>query len=190
MRFTDRGIAGLKTKDQRYEVWEDGHTGLGVRVGTTGRKSWIYIFRFEGRSRRMTLGVYPRVGLADARLAHAKARKLLEDGHDPGQQHLEARRAEQDAETVSELIEEFVRRHLRPNRKGAQDLERALRKDVEPAWGKRKARSISRRDVILLLDAVEDRGSPVMRNRLSSLVGRMFSFAVERGILDMLRAWP
>ena len=60
MRFTDRGIAGLKTKDQRFEVWEDGHTGLGVRVGTTGRKSWIFIYRFEARPRRMTLGVYPR----------------------------------------------------------------------------------------------------------------------------------
>ena len=137
MRFTDRSIAGLKTRDQRYEVWEDGHTGLGVRVGTTGRKSWIYLFRFEARPRRLTLGVYPRMGLADARLAHAKARKLLQEGIDPGRQHLEARRAEQDAETVSELIEEFLKRHVRPNRKGAQDLERALRRDVEPAWGKR-----------------------------------------------------
>ena len=132
----------------------------------------------------MTFGVYPRIGLADARLTHAKARKLLEDGIDPGQRHLEVRRTERDAESVSELIDEFVTRHVRPNRKGARDIERALRKDVEPAWGKRKARSVSRRDVILLLDAVEDRGSPVMRNRLSSLVGRMFSFAVERGILD------
>ena len=82
MRFTDRGIAGLKTKSERYEVWEDGHTGLGVRVGTTGRKSWIYLYRFEARPRRMTLGVYPRMGLADARLTHAKARKLLEGGAD------------------------------------------------------------------------------------------------------------
>ncbi len=37
MRFTDRGIAELNTKGERYEVWEDGHTGLGLRVGTTGR---------------------------------------------------------------------------------------------------------------------------------------------------------
>ncbi len=34
MRFTDRSIAGLKAKGERYEEWEDGHTGLGVRVGT------------------------------------------------------------------------------------------------------------------------------------------------------------
>ncbi len=57
MRFTDRGIAGLKTKDQRYEVWEDGHTGLGLRIGTTGRKSWFFIFGLVTRSRGMKLGV-------------------------------------------------------------------------------------------------------------------------------------
>ncbi len=51
MRFTDKGIAALKPKAERYEVWEDGKTGLGVRVSTRGRKSWIYMYRFDGRAR-------------------------------------------------------------------------------------------------------------------------------------------
>ena len=84
--MTDRGIAGLKPKSKRYEVWEDGQTGLGVRMSPAGRKSWIYMYRFNGKPRRMTLGTYPAVGLADARVKHAKAKVDLEKGIDPGAQ--------------------------------------------------------------------------------------------------------
>jgi hypothetical protein len=59
MRFTDRSISALKPKAQRYEKWEDGRTGFGVRVSTRGRKSWLYMYRFGGKARRMTLGTYP-----------------------------------------------------------------------------------------------------------------------------------
>ena len=184
MRLTDRSIAALKPKTERYEAWEDGRTGLGVRVSTKGRRSWVYMYRFEGRARRMTLGVYPKMGLADARLAHAKAKKLLDEEIDPGSQHVEQRRAERTAETVSDLIEEYLLRHARPYKKSAKEDERVLRKEVEPEWGRRKAKTITRRNVITLLDGIADRGHPVMRNRLASLIRRMFSFAVERGILD------
>ncbi len=41
-KFTDRTIAALKPKASRYEIWEGG--GFGIRVGTTGRKSWIFVY--------------------------------------------------------------------------------------------------------------------------------------------------
>ncbi len=80
MRLTDRSIKALKAKPERYEVWEDGSTGLGLRVSPKGRKSWIYMYRFERRPRRMTLGLYPKLSLANARVLHAKAKELKEDG--------------------------------------------------------------------------------------------------------------
>ncbi len=52
MRFTDRSIAALKPKAKLYEVWEDGRTGLGVRMSPKGRKSWNYMYRFDGKARR------------------------------------------------------------------------------------------------------------------------------------------
>ncbi len=48
MRFTDRSIAALKPKATHYEVWQDGRTGLGIRVSPKGRKSWNYMYRFDG----------------------------------------------------------------------------------------------------------------------------------------------
>ena len=184
MRFTDRGIQALKPKAERYEVWEDGRTGLGVRVAPSGRKSFVYMYRFDGKPRRMTLGAYPKIGLADARVLHAKAKQQRERGIDPGAAHIEKRRAERDAETVRELVEEYLEKHARPNKRSAAVDERILGKEVLPVWGSRKAKSITRRDVIKLLDGIVDRGAPIMANRTLAVIRKMFNFAIGRDIID------
>ena len=92
MRFTDRSIASLKPKAARYEAWEDGRTGFGVRVAPIGRKSWVYMYRFDGKARRMTFGPYPRMSLADARVKLAEAKRKLDRGIDPGAEAVKARR--------------------------------------------------------------------------------------------------
>src|SRR5262249_45071765 len=65
-----------------------------------------------------------------------------------------------------------------------REVERILRHDVLPAWGSRKAMAITRRDVIVLLDRIIDRGSPIMANRTFSRIRRMFNFAVSRDIVE------
>jgi integrase len=183
MKLTDRTIKALKPKPARYEVWADGNAGFGMRVSPAGRKSWIYLYRFEGKSRRMTLGTYPAVGLASAHVKHAQAKELLEKGDDPGSLHVEKRRAERQAETVQTLADEYLEKWARPRKRSAGEDERILNKDVIPTWGKRKARSITRRDVILLLDGIVDRGSPIQANRTLAVVRKMFNFAISRDIV-------
>jgi hypothetical protein len=51
-------------------------------------------------------------------------------------------------------------------------------------WRHRPAKGITRRDGVLLLDKIVDRGAPVMANRVCALLAQMFSFGVERGMLD------
>ncbi|MDH3700730.1 MAG: tyrosine-type recombinase/integrase [Alphaproteobacteria bacterium] len=184
MRLTDKGISALKAKPQRYEVWEDGKTGLGIRVSPAGRKSFVYMYRHEGKPRRMTLGAYPRLSLSDARVLYAQARQSKEKGQDPAATHVARKIAERQAETVSDLIEEYLSKHARPNKRSANEDERALRKDVEPEWGRKKAKAIKRRDVIKLIDEIVDRGSPIQANRTLAVIRRMFNFAIERDIID------
>ncbi len=184
MRFTDRSIAALKPKTERFEKWEPGSTGLGVRVSPTNRKSWVYLYRFEGRPRRLTFGTYPKMPLSAARVEHAKAKKLLSEGIDPGVKAIEAHRAERNAETVADLVEEYLEKWARPRKRSAAADEQILRKDVLPHWGKRKARDIRRRDVIRLLDTIVERGAPVQANRVLAIVRVMFNFAISRDILD------
>ena len=94
MKFTDKSIAALKPGPSRYEKWEDGRTGLGIRVSPKGRKTWVYMYRFSGKARRMGLGTYPAVGLASAHVKHAHAKLLLRKGIDPGAQQLEKKQIE------------------------------------------------------------------------------------------------
>jgi integrase len=76
-----------------------------------------------------------------------------------------------------------LEKYARPNKRSAAADERALKKEVVPVWGRRKAKEITRRDIIRLLDDVVDRGSPVMANRLLDMLRRMFAFGVQRDIL-------
>ena len=185
MRFTDRSISALKPKAVRYEVWEDGRTGFGVRVSPKGRKTWILMYRFDGKARRMTLGTYPEMSLASANLKVAEAKRTLSERRDPGLQLVEARRAERQAETVEDLAYEYLKRHAAPNKRTAHEDRRCIEKDVLPHWGQRKAKDITRRDAIVLLDLIVDRGAPIMANRTLAVARRMFRFAVDRDILDL-----
>jgi integrase len=181
-RFTDKSIAALRPKAQRYEHWEGG--GFGVRVSPRGAKSWIWVYHFEGRSRRITLGTYPDISLADAHIKLENARKLLAKGTDPGTVEVEQNKAERAAETVSELIDAYLEKWARPNKRSAAEDERILDKDVRPSWGRRKAQDVTRRDVIALLDKIaEDRAAPVQANRTLAVTRKMFNWAVSRDII-------
>ena len=187
MRMTDAGIRNLKRKAQRFEVWEDGRTGFGLRVSPTGRKVFQFMYWRDDKARRMTLGVYGQVSLAEARVKFAEAKKALEHGGDPAAKVVQQRRADRAAETVTELAEDYLRKWARPRKRSAAEDERILRKDVLPRWGKRKAKDIVRREVIALLDEIVARGSPIAANRTLACVRRMYSWALER---DLLGASP
>ena len=184
MKLTDRTIRALKPKRDRYEVWEDNGKGFGLRISPRERKSWIFLYRFDGKARRMTLGEYPEVTLADAHAKHAHARKLLEQGIDPGDADQAAKAERRQAPTVAHLATEYLEKHAKPNKRSWREDERILNKDVLVQWGRRKARDIKKRDVVILLDVVLERGAPIAANRTLAVIRKMFSFAVGRDILD------
>jgi integrase len=184
--FTDKAVAALRPKAERYERWEG--NGFGIRVSPKGGKAWIWVYHFNGRPRRMTLGAYSpgthgHLGLADARVKLAEAKKLLASGIDPGAEKVEQQKTERTAETLAELVDAYLDKWARPRKRSAAEDERILKKDVIPAWGRRKAKDITRRDVIDLLDAIVDRGSPIAANRTLACIRRMFGWALSRDII-------
>ncbi|SHJ23625.1 Site-specific recombinase XerD [Malonomonas rubra DSM 5091] len=184
MRFTDRSIDLLKPKDERYERWESGRKGFGIRVSPKGRKSWIFLYRFNGKTRRMTFGTYPKVTLAEAHLKHSEAEALLDDGIDPGQIEQEEKDRVRKAPTVEDLAGEYIKKWAKPNKRSWQEDQRMLKKDVIPTLGAKRAADIKKRDVVLLLEDIYDRGAKVHANRMLALVRKMFNFAVQRDIVE------
>lgn len=82
------------------------------------------------------------------------------------------------------LIEEYLEKHAKPNKRSWEEDQRILYKDVLSSWGNRKAKDITRRDVIQLLDKIKERGAPIIANRTLACVRRMFNFAIKRALLD------
>ncbi len=188
-RVTDRKVKSLKPRDKRYDEWFEG--GLGVRIGTSGKLTWMTMLRVGGKQRRIFLGTYPGVGVAKANRLCAAAREAAATGKDPALVAEggapRAPKPDTDNLTVSALIDDYLRLYARPNKRTADQDEAILNREIRPRWGNRIATDIGRRDVIAVLDEIVARGAPVAANRTLGIVRRMFSWAVSR---DRLPASP
>ncbi|MBW4056704.1 MAG: tyrosine-type recombinase/integrase [Proteobacteria bacterium] len=192
MNFTDKFIFNLKAKDKMYQQREGG--GFGIRVLTSGHKIWVFTYTFDGKRRQMNLGSYPDKGLADARTDYSAAYSILHDKRNPrdpqeerDQKHDADRKIREErrlALTVAALVAEYIEKHAKPIKRSWYEDERILNKDALVVWGKRKAADIKKRDVVLLLESIIERGSPGSANNNFKIIRKMFRFAVQRDILE------
>jgi hypothetical protein len=83
MPLSDTAIRSIKAYYKSKRVF-DGR-GLYLEVSPAGGKWWRLKYRFDGKEKRLSLGVYPEVGLKDARERRDECRKLLANGADPGE---------------------------------------------------------------------------------------------------------
>lgn len=81
MALTDLKIRNLRPSDKVTQHTDD--RGLYLEVHPSGSKLWRYKYRYMGKQKRLALGRYPDVGLAEARTRRDEARKKLEAGTDP-----------------------------------------------------------------------------------------------------------
>ena len=180
MTLTDLQVRKMTPKNHRFELLDG--DGLYIRIMPTGRKSWVFRYNFEGTPRRMTLGSYPALTLAEAREKHAQAVQEVQKGIDPGAKALMEKAKRKAAPTFKDLLEEFWTLELSLQTSG-KERKRLIEKDALKPWEKRKVASITRRDAVLLLDGVRKR-APVTANRVQGILVRMFNFASERGIIE------
>jgi len=81
---------GRKTT-KSYKMGDSG--GLYLEVSPSGGKWWRLKYRFQGKEKRLSLGVYPEVSLSDAREKRDSFRTLLDNGIDPSEKAKEERKA-------------------------------------------------------------------------------------------------
>ena len=186
MKLTDRRVATLRPDPtRRLEVPDDKVPGLALRVTPSGAKTWTLRYRVEGgrrgRLRRLTLGGYPAVSLAKARKAATNALGHVATTHtDPAAMKQAARLGE----TFGDLAKDYLARHAKRHKRSWREDERILEADLLPAWRSRKVKEITRREVRELVEAIADRGAPVMANRTLALVRKMLNFAITRDWID------
>lgn len=182
-RFTDRYIASLKPEEKEY--WLREGMGFSLRVLPSGEKLWYYIYTFQGRKRFMRLGKgnYPEVSLADARGQFDIAKVKVKNGIDPLSEEQQTEQEHRLASTIALLAKEYIEKWAKPRKRSWEGDQRTLNVEIIPKWGKRKAKDIKRRDVVLLLEEIAER-APIMANRTRALLSKMFNFAIEREIVE------
>lgn len=185
MNFTETVVADAKAPPGgRAEFWDTELSGFGLRVSDGGRKSWQLMYRIQGRKRRMTLGGYPALSLELARDAAIEALREIHKGRDPA-----AERASQTGGPLT--FEAFARAYIERYAKSAKKTwaadARMIEQDLLPAWRRRPADSITRRDVIELLERVVRRGHATAANRRLALIRKMFAWGLA---VDMVPATP
>ena len=185
--LTEPFIKSLKPDPggKRYVVPDALVPGLVVRVSSTGAKSFMLVARWNGADQPSALAL-GRVGGLTLAKARDKARDWLDirsRGDDP--RELERARREAEAEkkatTCSVVLEGYFTRVVRKRRHGAAD-EREIKRELLPRWKNRPLTSISRRDVVRLIDTITDRGAPRQAHNVYSHVRHFFNWAIGRGI--------
>ncbi len=158
-----------------------GHGTFGVRVNKTC-KSFILLYSFHNHPRRLTLGNYPDLSLAEARAKAAQAVELLKQGVDPGQKKIVELVEYRTSPTFEEAVVSYLE-WAEKNKKSWREDERMLRTEFVPHLGRTKIGDVRRKQVMALLDE-KAKTAPVQANRLLAVIRKMFNFCVEREILD------
>jgi integrase len=186
--LTAKGVDALKPDPaKRLEVPDGGMTGLYLVVQPTGGKGWAFRYRFSGKPSKLTLGRWPDVGLAEARRAAAEALEKIEAGTDPAEEKRAARPVPEEApdrDKVKTLLALYRKRHLSTKRSG-EDAYRFLERFALEPWGDRAIQSITKRDVIDLLDGIVDSGRGITANRVRAHLSTFFNWCVGRDVLAM-----
>lgn len=186
MKLKAATVEAMQATDRRQEIPDDLCTGLYLVVQPTGKKGWQVRYRHGGVHRRMTLAPYPTLSLAAARIRAREVMAAASEGRDPAAEVKAAKapKAEDDRDKIKTLIGQYDKRHLKGLKSG-DVVRRELDRFVVAAWGERDIQTITKRDVIDLLDGIADSGRVVTANRVRAYLNKFLNWAVERDILPM-----
>jgi integrase len=211
--LTERRVEGARPKpdQERLELRDTKVRGLELRVGhKPSSKSWalIYTRQTDGRVRRVTIGPYPQIGLAEARRRALGLKVQVETGDDPAT----GVQVDKAAPTFHQLSDEWIERHGRPHKspRSLADNISMLKRHVLPVIGAKRAQHVTKSDVLRLLDLVaikpdarisptkaaaqkwkdvpvlgKDRMLSHRPNRVYELIRGIFRWAVSRDLLTV-----
>jgi integrase len=161
--------------------------GMYLEVTAAGGRYWRLKYRFGGKEKRLALGVYPTVSLAQARDARDGARKSLAAGRDPAQLRRDAKlmRAMGEANTFEHVARDWWAHWKGPkSQRHADYVIRRLEADVFPALGARPVASITAPQLLATAKTIEARGAVDIAKRALQTCGQILRYAVAHGLIE------
>ena len=146
-------------RTKRVEIPDGAVSGLYLIVQPSGAKSWALRYRCQGRSAKLTLGPYPRMGLADARDGAKEALRLVSEGKDPTADRVTLARlkrlpAPDNAREFATVLDRFIASQRTKGRRSADRVKVLLDKDATAYWRHRQIDAITAADVAERIEAI------------------------------------
>jgi integrase len=184
-QITKRLIDGLEPLENEYFMWDAALTGFGVRVQTTGAKSYVVKYRAgTGRgapTRRITLSTVGKITPDEARTLAKKTLGSVAHGADPAAQ----RATEKRASTLADVAQQFLTEHVEAKRaaSSASSYRDLLERLALPELGNRKAERVTTAEVQRLHTKLGH--SPYQANRLLRVLSSLFTFAGKTHVVPV-----
>ena len=185
--LTAKTVENEKPHPKRKEIPDGGCRGLYLVVQPSGVKSYAVRYRFDGKTRKHTLG-FP--GLAEARRLATSALADVARGVDPSSEQrrsseaLARAKANRDRDTFAALSKQFLDLHGRNVREATWSQYRHALALAGSAWAGRTVHEIRRRDAVDLLDGIAA-DTPVMANRTQAALSKFFAWCVSRDVMEV-----
>ena len=184
MALSETTVRHARANGSEYTLKDS--DGLVLVVKTNGSRIWHFRFYWSGEQQRMSLGVYPAIGLKDARIRRDEARNLVATGIDPRAHRRQERTAATASaantfEAVFRLWCEFKAKALRlktGRQSTLSQMDRIFAKDVLPYLGKRSIYEVSRADLLEVLRKIEQRNALSMAEKCRTWFNQLFRYAI------------
>jgi integrase len=187
-QLTDRALKALtRPKPAPVAIFDTDVRQLQVRASANSAVSFSVLKRPPGSRKlaRFPVGTYPLMTLAEARVKAREILREIENGVDPRIRKAQEARlaAAAKASTFAAVAESFIIRYVRTKR-SARTIEQLIRRTLIPRWGERPIATITRGDVIALIDEIVDRDHPEAAHTTLAYTRRLFGWAVPRYDLE------
>jgi len=176
--LSNAAISNAKPKKKLYRI-NDGR-GLCLEVTPSGSKRWRFRYRFDGKEKMLSLGLYPEVSLKDARTRAEDLRRQLSEGEDPAQQRQKGKAAAQTS--FRDLAEEYLERFsTRMIPRTIQEKRRRLELNACPWIGDTPVADITPPMLLQVLRRMEGRGALETAHRTKQVISQVLRYAVSTG---------
>ena len=182
MPLSDIQIKRAKPAEKPFTL-NDGN-GLSLLVETSGAKGWRFRYRFAGKPKMISFGVYPAVSLADARARREEAKSQLAKGINPSDARKAGKLAQLSAagNTFKAIaLEWHAAKKASWTENYAQSVIRLLELNVFPFLGERAIDGIQPLELLLVLQKIEGRGAVELASKVRQRCGEVFRYAVITG---------
>lgn len=183
MALTDAGIKALKPRAARYIV-SDGR-GLSLDILPSGKMSWHYRYRLEGKYGKVNLGRYPDLSLKAARGKRDELAGLVAIGKNSALEAQERRAGKSNNPTVREFGERYYKEQVVRNWKDPKTVRRYLDNEIFPTLGEKVLKDISALDVQGLVYRKRDNGRIAAAIQLRMVIKQIFDYAIETRLVTI-----